>query len=480
MWSQRATGPAPMQIKAIVNDVPLVMELDTGASVSIIAAKVGPRESTLPLFVVKGTCPTRLGRDWMEAMKITISKPGEREGIIRPVKTSQRAAPVIPVVKQEGSVRLCGDFKININPATCLNVGLDEYNEYMKTGTSTFECSGCTRRHSLSPKVTGAKASTANDDFIDPEGESAAAQESPVIHAGVVQLIENLTNKVEILAVEFKCPRVKNRGLRSEALQLRETVLDRIPLTSPSQPRYASIAAGTPATHTPGLHAPPASARLPLILQPRPSSTVAHENQPGRSSSSSGTVSADENDFPPLSSGLRDDNGPNSASRVEDGFIPVKRRQRAKPPSGTAKPNKVNAVSPTVRRFALFVSRIDPNTSATDIADLVEPFLEGRTTVSLACLWSPFYGYPYATDSSLLSLARHHLDATVLMSSLSSTTQGLSTYNPSTVPLNELPPACHRPYRCPRRKTPQHGQRFRLSAVSAIKGLKRSTSASLG
>ncbi|KAM7293320.1 uncharacterized protein ISCGN_026450 [Ixodes scapularis] len=108
----RSTGPGPMHIKAIANDVPLVMELDTGASVSIIgeekfnalfpgtplehsevrlksysgelssvlgkitaAAKVGTLESTLPLFVVKGTCPTLLGRDCMEAFKITISKP---------------------------------------------------------------------------------------------------------------------------------------------------------------------------------------------------------------------------------------------------------------------------------------------------------------------------------------------------------------------------------------------------------------------
>lgn len=219
MWSLRTTGPRPMQIEAIVNDVPLVMELDTGASVSIIgehkfntlfpgtplehsdvrlksysgelssvlgkitaAAKVGTRESTLPLFVAKGTCPTLLGRDWMEAFKITITKPEgvnavksvtslveqfsevfsetlgtlqgvsakiilkegskpkffkarpvpfalrdrvveelqrmQREGIIRPVKTSQWAAPVVPVVKQDGRVRLCGDFKITINPAT--------------------------------------------------------------------------------------------------------------------------------------------------------------------------------------------------------------------------------------------------------------------------------------------------------------------------------------------------------------------------
>ncbi|KAL3176813.1 hypothetical protein MRX96_039648 [Rhipicephalus microplus] len=37
LWSLRATGPKPMKIKACVNNVPLVIELDTGASVSIIS-----------------------------------------------------------------------------------------------------------------------------------------------------------------------------------------------------------------------------------------------------------------------------------------------------------------------------------------------------------------------------------------------------------------------------------------------------------
>ncbi|KAG0412074.1 hypothetical protein HPB47_010806 [Ixodes persulcatus] len=72
-----------------------------------------------------------------------------------------------------------------------------------------------------------------------------------------------------------------------------------------------------------------------------------------------------------------------------------------------------------------------------------------KGTVALACLWSPFYGSPYATDGSLLSLARHHLDAPVLMSSLLSTTEGSSTCNPSTMPLNKLPPRLSSPVSLP-------------------------------
>ena len=39
----------------------------------------------------------------------------EKEGIIEPVKTSNWAAPIVPILKPDKSVRICGDYKLTVN-----------------------------------------------------------------------------------------------------------------------------------------------------------------------------------------------------------------------------------------------------------------------------------------------------------------------------------------------------------------------------
>ena len=36
-------------------------------------------------------------------------------GIISPVRFADWAAPIVPVVKEDGTVRICGDYKLTIN-----------------------------------------------------------------------------------------------------------------------------------------------------------------------------------------------------------------------------------------------------------------------------------------------------------------------------------------------------------------------------
>jgi len=41
----------------------------------------------------------------------------EKEGVIEKIQSSNWAAPTVPVVKQDDSVRICGDYKLTINQA---------------------------------------------------------------------------------------------------------------------------------------------------------------------------------------------------------------------------------------------------------------------------------------------------------------------------------------------------------------------------
>ena len=212
----------PLEVSVIVNGNPLRMEVDTGASVSIINSDTFDRirvgKSTLnlhetatelrtytgesievagsttvqvehngqtvslPIIVVKGNGPSLLGRDWLRALRLdwrsifrvdatthtletilekhsevfkkglgtlqgvsakiyvdqnaqprfhsprpvpfALRKKVEEElerlqslRVIKPIQFSDWAAPIVPVLKGDGRIRICGDYKVTINQA---------------------------------------------------------------------------------------------------------------------------------------------------------------------------------------------------------------------------------------------------------------------------------------------------------------------------------------------------------------------------
>ena len=216
----------PITVTAVLNGVPLLMEVDTGASASMISAATyksalgshPPLQPTnvqlrtysgenirvdgeiqveiavsngeaksLKLLVVGGNGSSLMGRDWLKeleldwrevktvaqrddlqallkrfsgvfssdlgtftgppvtlnvkenacpkffkarnvpfAIKGKVEEQLDREiqqGILRPVEFSDYASPVVPVMKPDGSVRICADFKMTVNP----NLHTDKY-----------------------------------------------------------------------------------------------------------------------------------------------------------------------------------------------------------------------------------------------------------------------------------------------------------------------------------------------------------------
>ena len=206
-----------------IQDVPVQMEVDTGAALSIMShhtyqatwteQSVPPIQSTnaklrtytgetidvvgaidvdvkyqskkvrLSLLIVKGDGPTLMGRDWLQHFRLdwarlhkvdtdhskleeTLAKHSNlfkdelgkisgtkaklymkpdakpkfcrarqvpfairekveqeidrqvEEEILEPVKFSEWATPVVPIIKKDGSIRLCGDYKVTVNQAT--------------------------------------------------------------------------------------------------------------------------------------------------------------------------------------------------------------------------------------------------------------------------------------------------------------------------------------------------------------------------
>ncbi|GFR31114.1 uncharacterized protein K02A2.6 [Trichonephila clavata] len=84
---------------------------DKLGEISNYEAKLKLRPGVKPIFCRIRTVPFALkGRVENEIDRL------EREGIIEKVESSEWATPIVPVVKTDGSIRLCADYSVTLNP----------------------------------------------------------------------------------------------------------------------------------------------------------------------------------------------------------------------------------------------------------------------------------------------------------------------------------------------------------------------------
>ena len=108
-WKNIFTVTGERQLDELLHRHNSVFE-DKLGSVRDMKVKLFVEENSKPKFFKARTLPLAL-RDKVSDELDNI----QAKGVIVPVKFSSWAAPVVPVIKRDGNVRLCGDYKLTIN-----------------------------------------------------------------------------------------------------------------------------------------------------------------------------------------------------------------------------------------------------------------------------------------------------------------------------------------------------------------------------
>ena len=98
-------------VKSLVEEFKEVFKEGLG-TVKGMKAKLVIKDGIVPKFCKARPVPYALkGQVEEELDRLT------REGILEPVEMAEWAAPIVPVVKTDKKIRICGDFRLTINPA---------------------------------------------------------------------------------------------------------------------------------------------------------------------------------------------------------------------------------------------------------------------------------------------------------------------------------------------------------------------------
>ncbi|CAB4004600.1 PREDICTED: uncharacterized protein K02A2.6-like, partial [Paramuricea clavata] len=108
-------GNPSTRLQEILEKYGDVFEDDIGL-LKTTKAKLNLKENSQPKFCKARQVPYAL----RPKVEVELTKL-QNDGILTKVDWSERATPVVPVIKKNGNVRLCGDFKQTINPVLHVN-----------------------------------------------------------------------------------------------------------------------------------------------------------------------------------------------------------------------------------------------------------------------------------------------------------------------------------------------------------------------
>ena len=111
------TDKTKSQVDALLKEYSEIFENKLG-TMSNIYAKLKLKKDVSPKFHRSRPIPFALRETVAQELNRL-----ESEGVLKKVEHSKWAAPIVPIPKKDGKVRICGDYKVTINQA----IDIDQY-----------------------------------------------------------------------------------------------------------------------------------------------------------------------------------------------------------------------------------------------------------------------------------------------------------------------------------------------------------------
>lgn len=106
---RQANQPRP-KLEDVVQQYPKLFDGKLG-TITGFTAQLKVNENATPQYFKSRPMPYALREKVEKELKRLV-----KEGVLKKVESSDWATPIVPVLKPDGTVRICGDFKLTINP----------------------------------------------------------------------------------------------------------------------------------------------------------------------------------------------------------------------------------------------------------------------------------------------------------------------------------------------------------------------------